>query len=49
VFKSDTEDKTRTKVVKLSDEGRIKELDKMMSGEKITDSAIENAKQLLNS
>jgi len=48
VFKSDTEDKTRTKVVKLNEEGRVKELAKMMSGEKITDSAIENAKQLLN-
>lgn len=49
VFKSDNEDKTRTKVVKLSDKERVVELAKMMSGEKITDSAIENAKQLLNS
>ncbi len=49
VSKSDSEDKTRTKVVRLSNEGRIKELAKMMSGEKITESAIENAKQLLNS
>lgn len=49
VFKSDSEDKTRTKVVRLSDDGRVKELAKMMSGEKITESAIENAKQLLNS
>jgi len=48
VFKSDSEDKTRTKVVRLTDEGRIKELAKMMSGEKITESAIENAKQLLS-
>ena len=49
VSKSDSEDKTRTKVVRLSNEDRIQELAKMMSGEKITDSAIENAKQLLNS
>jgi DNA repair protein RecN (Recombination protein N) len=49
VFKSDSDDKTRTKVVKLSDDERVVELAKMMSGEKITDSAIENAKQLLNS
>jgi DNA repair protein RecN (Recombination protein N) len=49
VFKSDSDDKTRTKVVQLSETERIKELAKMMSGEKITDSAIENAKQLLNS
>lgn len=49
VSKSDSEDKTRTKVVKLSEAGRINELAKMMSGEKITDSAIQNAKQLLNS
>lgn len=48
VFKSDSDDKTRTKVVQLSAEGRVNELAKMMSGEKITDSAIENAKQLLN-
>lgn len=48
VFKSDTEDKTRTKVVLLSNEERINELAKMMSGEIITDSAIENAKELLN-
>jgi DNA repair protein RecN (Recombination protein N) len=49
VFKSDSDDKTRTKVVRLSDDERVVELAKMMSGEKVTDSAIENAKQLLNS
>lgn len=48
VFKSDTEDKTRTKVVRLTNENRIKELAKMMSGESITASAIENAKELLS-
>lgn len=48
VFKSDTEDKTRTKVVLLSNKDRINELAKMMSGETIADSAIENAKALLN-
>ena len=48
VFKSDSEDKTRTKVVQLSTEERVGELAKMMSGEKVTESAIENAKQLLS-
>ena len=47
VFKADSENKTQTKVVELSTENRIKELAKMMSGETVTESAIENAKQLL--
>ena len=47
VFKADTENKTQTKVVELTTENRIKELAKMMSGETVTESAIENAKQLL--
>ena len=48
VFKSDADDKTRTKVVLLSAEARIKELAKMISGERITESALANAKELLN-
>jgi len=34
-------------VVKLNDGERINELAKMLSGEKLTDMAIENAKQLI--
>jgi DNA repair protein RecN (Recombination protein N) len=47
VFKSDDKNITRTKVTLLSNEERIMELAKMTSGEKITESAIANAKQLL--
>lgn len=48
VSKSNVANKTQTKVQLLNMEGRVNELAKMMSGEEITSSAIENAKQLLN-
>ncbi|HIP37377.1 MAG TPA: DNA repair protein RecN [Crocinitomix sp.] len=47
VYKQDTKDKTNTQVVLLNYEKRIKELAKMISGEQLTDLAIENAKQLI--
>ncbi len=47
VYKQDLDDKTRTKVVQLQTDERIKELARMLSGEEITELAIENAKQLI--
>ena len=49
VFKADSDNKTQTKVVELSAKDRVTELAKMMSGEIVTESAMENAKQLLQS
>jgi len=48
VFKADSDTKTSTKVEELKGELRVQELAKMISGEIVTASAIENAKQLLN-
>ena len=48
VFKEDDGDVTRTKVSKLSADERIIEIAKMLSGEKLTEAAIENAKNLIN-
>ena len=39
---------TETKIVKLKDNERIIELAKMLSGEKITESSLLNANELLN-
>jgi DNA repair protein RecN (Recombination protein N) len=47
VYKQDDKQKTNTRVNELTGEARLVELAKMISGEKVTDSAIENAKQLL--
>lgn len=47
VSKSNAGDKTTTSVQLLNQDNRIQEIAKMMSGEKITDAAIENASQLL--
>lgn len=47
VYKEDTATATYTKMRQLSHDERITELAKMLSGEKITDAAIENAKELL--
>jgi len=48
VAKSTGETKTTTEVIELSEEQRINELAKMISGEEITAAAKENAQQLLN-
>ena len=48
VYKEDTNDETLTHLVKLSDEERIVEIAQMLGGEKMSTSAIEHAKQLLN-
>lgn len=49
VYKQDLgENATTSNIKKLSDADRITEIAKMLSGENLTDAAIENAKQLLN-
>ena len=47
VYKEDQGDISQTKVKKLTDEERITEIAKMLSGEKLTDAAMENARHLL--
>jgi len=48
VFKEKSSSKTITKIKHLDKEQRIQEIAKMLSGEKISGAAIENAKNLLN-
>lgn len=48
VFKKDLENTTETFIRKLSEEERIREIAQMLSGERLTDAALENAKKLLN-
>ncbi|MGN1236658.1 MAG: DNA repair protein RecN [Bacteroidaceae bacterium] len=47
VYKDNTTDTTHTHIEKLNDKERVGEIAKMLSGEKITDAAISNAKTLL--
>lgn len=49
VYKEDTDTATYTRVKQLNHSERINEIAKMLSGERITDAAIENAKELLKS
>lgn len=48
VFKQDDETETTTHIVELSKEERINEIARMLSGSKITDEAIRNAKTLIS-
>lgn len=48
VFKDDKAERTISKIVQLTDNDRIMEIAQMLSGENITESAIQNAKDLLN-
>ena len=48
VFKSESNDRTSSEIVKLNMEGRIEEIAKMLSGKKITKTSISNAKELLS-
>lgn len=48
VAKEAEDNKTKTFIKKLTKKERIQELAKMISGEKVTDAAIENAENLLN-
>lgn len=47
VFKADEGDTTTTKLRRLTNEERVKELAQMLSGSEITDAAIQNAKVML--
>ena len=47
VYKEDTADATLTHIVPLSEEERVEELAHMLSGEKLTQAALDNAKALL--
>lgn len=48
VYKQDNEETTNTYIKQLDQEERINEIAKMLSGENLTDAAIENAKVLLH-
>jgi len=48
VYKEDTNDDTLTHIIPLSDEERVEELAHMLSGEKLTQAALDNARALLN-
>jgi DNA repair protein RecN (Recombination protein N) len=47
VYKEENNDLAETRIRRLSKEERIKEIAQMLSGAKLTDAAIENAKELL--
>lgn len=49
VYKADTADSTVTSLVQLSDNERITEIARMLSGATVTDAAIQNAKEMLKS
>jgi DNA repair protein RecN (Recombination protein N) len=48
VYKDDSGKKTVTRIKKLSEKQRVEEIAKMLVGEKITDSALSSAKELLH-
>lgn len=48
VYKEETPAGTRTNILRLNDEERVREIAQMMSGEVLTDAAIDNAKLLLS-
>lgn len=47
VYKEDTDNRTITRIKKLSDEQRIQEVARMLSGASLTDASLANAKDLL--
>lgn len=48
VYKEETDKGTRTNIVRLHDEERVREIAQMMSGETLTDAALDNARLLLS-
>ncbi|MEO7213756.1 DNA repair protein RecN [Mucilaginibacter sp.] len=48
VYKDDSESATKTRIKKLSDDERVMEIAKMLSGDKPGESALQNARELLN-
>jgi DNA repair protein RecN (Recombination protein N) len=47
VYKEENNDLAETRIRRLGEEERIKEIAQMLSGAKVTEAAIENAKELL--
>jgi DNA repair protein RecN (Recombination protein N) len=47
VYKEDDETATHTYIKRLTPEERINEIAKMLSGEQLTDAALDNARELL--
>jgi DNA repair protein RecN (Recombination protein N) len=48
VYKEETEKGTVTEIIKLEQQDRVREIAQMMSGELLTDAAMENAALLLS-
>ena len=48
IYKEESEDTTTTRLRVLSETERIREIARMLSGEKITDAAMDHARQLIN-
>lgn len=48
VYKEDDADSTKSNIVQLTDDQRVEEIAKMLSGSTVTDAALENAKHLLS-
>lgn len=48
VFKDDTDDSTFTRIKLLSSEERIQEVARLLSGREVTETALKNARELLN-
>jgi DNA repair protein RecN (Recombination protein N) len=48
IYKENEGDKTITNLIELENQSRIEELAKMLSGEKLSSAAIDNAKSLLS-
>ena len=47
IYKEEGEGGTRTKITRLATQERVKEIAQMMSGEQMTDSAMETARNLI--
>lgn len=48
VTKQEIRSQTRSRMLRLDDEGRVAEIAKMLSGSNVSEAAIDNAKSLLN-
>lgn len=48
VYKQDLEDKTVTRIKRLTEDERVKEIARMLSGSSLTDASLANARDLLN-
>jgi DNA repair protein RecN (Recombination protein N) len=47
VYKDDEADTTRTRIKQLNQEERVQEIAKMLSGDRMGESALQNARELL--